>query len=504
MNQRMTANARSPRRPLLCLENLEKHFAGTHALKGITLEFLAGEIHAIVGENGAGKSTLIKILTGAYQKTSGRMTWDGHAVSISCPEEALMLGIAAVHQEMVLCLHLTVAANMFLGSESSRAGILRERNMNRQAQAVLDALGFQLRADAVVSDLTIGQQQLVAVARAAMRRSRLVIFDEPTAYLTRKETSELFELIRRLQQRNITVIYISHHLEEIFELADRVSVLRDGRLISTKEVKEAQRDQVVRDMVNRPIEHVHYKEQIPIQEELLRVSHLSGRGFQDISLTVRRGEVVGLYGLIGAGRSEFLHTLFGRIRRVEGCAYLKNELLAPADESEAIARGVALIPENRRDQGLCLNLPITLNLNLPAFGRISRFGIVDRRAERMNSEAQIDRLEIRPHSRSTETSTLSGGSQQKVVLGKWLIHGAELYLADEPTAGVDIRTKHDIYKLFADLLRQGAGLILVSSYLPEVFDLADTLHVLSKGRLVASYKHGATSQEQILADAMKA
>ncbi len=491
-----------PAHPLLRLENLDKHFPGTHALKDVNLDFVSGEIHAVVGENGAGKSTLIKILTGAYVKTSGRMIWEGREISISSPQDALALGIDAVHQEMVLCLHLTVAANMFLGSESTSLGLLREREMRRRAQNILDDLGFHLSAGALLSDLTIGQQQLVAAARAAMRQARLVIFDEPTAYLTRSETNELFALLRRLHRQGVTIIYISHRLEEIFELATRVSVFRDGRLISTRPIEQTGRDTIIRDMVNRPIEQVHYKEQVSLGDELLRVESLSGIGFEDISLSVRRGEIVGLYGLVGAGRSEFAHALFGRRPHTRGRAFLKNKPFAPSNEAEAIENGLALIPESRRDQGLCLNLAINLNINLPVFRRISRLGIVDWRAERANSEEQIERLGIRTPSRSAEVSTLSGGNQQKVVIGKWLTHGADLYLADEPTAGVDIGTKHDTYKLFADLLNQGAGLILISSYLPEVYDLADTLHVFRKGRLVASYEHGATSHETILADAI--
>ena len=498
----MSATAQGAMLPLLRLENLDKQFPGTHALKGISLDFFPGEIHAVVGENGAGKSTLIKILTGAYVKTSGRMIWEGREVCISSPQDALALGIDAVHQEMVLCLHLTVAANMFLGSEATKLGILREREMQSRAQKVLDDLGFHLSAGALLSELTIGQQQLVAAARASMRKARIVIFDEPTAYLTRTETNELFDLIRRLHREGVTIIYISHRLEEIFELAGRVSVLRDGRLVSTKAIEQTDRDRIIHDMVNRPIEQVHYKERVPIAEELLRVEGLSGSGFEDISLSVRGGEIVGLYGLVGAGRSEFIHALFGRRPRTSGRAFLKDRPFAPSNEEEAIASGLALIPESRRDQGLCLNLSVNLNLNLPVLRKISKLGIVDWRTERANSDKQIDRLSIRPPSRSAEASTLSGGNQQKVVIGKWLTHGADLYLADEPTAGVDIGTKHDTYKLFADLLKQGAGLILISSYLPEVYDLADILHVFRQGRLVSTYKHGAATHQTILADAI--
>ncbi len=489
--------------PVMALRAVDKRFVGTHALRAVDLDFRAGEIHAIVGENGAGKSTLIKILTGVHQRSGGTILWEGREVALASPLEAIALGINAVHQEVVLCPHLTVAANIFLGDERTRGGLLQHRRMVADARVLLDDLGFDIPADAILSDLTIGRQQLVATARAAARGVRFLIFDEPTGYLTRQDTDKLFRLIRRLNGEGVTIVYISHRLEEIFQLADRVSVLRDGQKVATRVVVETDERALIRDMVARSIEEVHHKEQVPIGEVLLDVEGLSGPGFQDVSLTVRRGEIVGLYGLIGAGRSEFVRALFGRTAHSAGSVRLRGEAVTIRDERAAIAHGIALVPESRRDQGLCLNLPVGFNLNLPVFERISRrFGLVDRERERRDAGRQIAELRIVAPSAAVAAATLSGGNQQKIVVGKWLNHGAELFIFDEPTVGVDVGTKAEIYKVFANLLRRGAGIILISSYLPEVYDLSDRLHVFRRGALVATHEGHAADGETILAEAI--
>jgi len=298
--------------PILELKGLQKNYGHVQALKPATLTFLAGEIHAIVGENGAGKSTLIKLLTGVITRTAGEVLWCGQPVGLSTPNEAIARGINAVHQEVVLCRHLTVAANLFLGDEVNRFGIMRKKQMEKMAQAVLDDLGFGLPAGALLSSLTIGQQQLVATARAAMRGTQFLIFDEPTAYLTRQESAQLFKLIRRLQGEGVTIVYISHRMEEVFELADRVSVLRDGTHVGTRLIGETNDAELIALMINRSIEQIYHKEEIPIGETILDVRGLTGPGFEDVSLSVKAGQIVGLYGLIGAGRSEFALGLYGR------------------------------------------------------------------------------------------------------------------------------------------------------------------------------------------------
>ena len=304
--------------PLLVLKGLDKRFGATHALKTVDLIFEAGEIHAIVGENGAGKSTLIKLLTGVYVRSGGEVFWEGKPVALATPHEAIDHGINAVHQEVVLCPHLTVAANLFLGDERVRFGLLQHGAMVREAQKILDDIGFKISAGALLSALTIGQQQLVATARATTRGTRFLIFDEPTAYLTRQEAAQLFALIRRLKAKGVTIVYISHRLEEVFQLADRVTILRDGQLVSTQRVAETNEEKLITGMIARSIEQVHYKETIPFGAEILRTENLTGKGFEDVSIRVRAGEVIGLYGLIGAGRSEFVQSLFGRFPKTGG------------------------------------------------------------------------------------------------------------------------------------------------------------------------------------------
>ena len=491
-----------PGQTILEMRGLEKKYPGTHALKPIDLAFEAGEIHAIVGENGAGKSTLIKLLTGVIPRTSGEVIWEGKPVALATPHEAMSLGINAVHQEVVLCRHLTVAANMFLGEENVRHGLLQQRAMLRDAQKIIDDLGFDLPAHVMLGGLTIGQQQLIAAARATVRGTKFLIFDEPTAYLTRREADQLFTLIRRLKAEGVTIVYISHRMEEVFELADRVSVLRDGAYEGTRKTSETDEAELVRLMINRTIEQIYHKEHFEPGKVIVETRNLSGKGFEDVSMSVREGEIVGLYGLIGAGRSEFVTTLYGRHARTAGTVLWNGKEVTIRSEHDAMRLGIALAPESRRDQGLCLNLPVGLNLNLPIYKRISKTLLISGAQEKAQAERQIGGLRIKTPTRNALASSLSGGNQQKIVIGKWLNHGAKLFIFDEPTVGVDVGTKAEIYRLFSTLLSEGAGIILISSYLPEVYELSDTLHVFRRGRLAASYGFHGGSHEDVLTQAI--
>ena len=487
---------------ILELRDLEKRYGHIQALKRSSLSFRRGEVHAIVGENGAGKSTLIKLLTGVIRRSGGTILWNGKEVDLATPNEAIAHGINAVHQEVVLCRQLSVAANIFLGDEATRFGLLQRREMTRAAQKILDDMGFLLPADAILGSLTIGQQQLVATARASLRGTKFIIFDEPTAYLTRQEAAQLFALIRRLKAEGVTIVYISHRMEEVFELADRVSVLRDGTHVGTRNIDETDDAELVALMINRTLDQIYHKEQIPVGQTLLETRGLSGKGFADISITVRAGEIVGLYGLIGAGRSEFALSVFGRTPKSAGEILWKGQAVDIRNERTAIDLGIALAPESRRDQGLNLNLPIGLNINLPVYDQLMRGPVIDRGEEKRRADQQIKDLAIKTPSRRSLASSMSGGNQQKIVIGKWLNHGAEVFIFDEPAVGVDVGTKAEIYRLFATLLKNGAGIILISSYLPEVYELADTLHVFREGHLVGSQTYREKSHEDILAEAI--
>ncbi len=488
--------------PLLVLRKLDKRFGATHALKAVDLTFEEGEIHAIVGENGAGKSTLIKLLTGVYPRTSGEVFWRGEPVPLVNPHEAIGLGINAVHQEVVLCRHLSVASNIFLGDEVTRGGLLNHNAMLREGQRLLDELGFDLPAGALLSSLTIGQQQLVATARAERRGAKFLIFDEPTAYLTRQETAALFKLIRRLKANGVTVVYISHRLEEVFELCDRVSILRDGALVGTRRIGETNEADLIALMINRTIDQIYHKDKVPFGATILQTEALGGKGFHDVSISVREGEIVGLYGLIGAGRSEFVQSLFGRFPATSGRIAWKGAEVAIRSERAAMDLGIALAPESRRDQGLCLNLGVGFNINLPIYQRLGLGPLINLAKEASSADRQIRDVRIKTASRAALVSSLSGGNQQKVVIGKWLNHGAKLFIFDEPTVGVDVGTKAEIYRLLGSLLRQGAGVVMISSYLPEVYELADTLHVFRRGTIAASHGFKDASHETILTEAI--
>jgi ribose transport system ATP-binding protein len=489
---------------ILELRNLEKHYGPVLALKPANLAFNTGEIHAIVGENGAGKSTLIKLLTGVIRRSGGEVLWNGKPVALGTPQEAIDHGINAVHQEVLLCRHLSVAANIFLGDEKVKFGLMQKRQMTREAQHILDDMGFNLPAGAMLGSLTIGQQQLIATARASLRGTKFLIFDEPTAYLTRQEAAQLFALIRRLREQGVTIVYISHRLEEVFELADRVTVLRDGNLVGTRDIKDTNETELVALMINRSIEQIYHKETVPFGETLLETKNLSGKGFEDVSISVKRGEIVGLYGLIGAGRSEFAMSVFGRNPKTAGDIFWKGQRVDVRNERQAIALGIAMAPESRRDQGLNLNLPIGFNINLPIYDRLTHGITISAREEAQHADKQIADLAIKTPSRRSLASSMSGGNQQKIVIGKWLNHGADLFIFDEPTVGVDVGTKAEIYRLLAELLKRGAGIILISSYLPEVYELADTLHVFRGGRLTGSNGFHEASHEKVLADAIGA
>jgi ribose transport system ATP-binding protein len=488
--------------PLLRLDKLDKRFGATHALKAVDLAFERGEIHAIVGENGAGKSTLIKLLTGVHPRTSGGIFWEGRPVALANPHEAIEFGINAVHQEVVLCPHLTVAANLFLGDESVRFGLLQHGAMVREGQKLLDELGFALPAGALLSSLTIGQQQLVATARAERRGAKFLIFDEPTAYLTRTETAALFLLIRRLKAKGVTIVYISHRLEEVFELADRVSVLRDGALVGTRGIGETNEADLIALMINRSIEQIYHKDKVAPGATILETRSLSGKGFRNVSIAVRAGEIVGLYGLIGAGRSEFVQSLFGRSPATSGEILFQGAPVAIRSERQAMDLGIALAPESRRDQGLCLNLGVGFNINLPIFDRLSVGPLINIPDEARHADRQIREMRIKTASRGANASSLSGGNQQKIVIAKWLNHGAKLFIFDEPTVGVDVGTKAEIYRLMGQLLVNGAGIVLISSYLPEVYELADTLHVFRRGGIGATHAYKDASHEAILGEAI--
>ena len=482
---------------MLELREIDKRFPGTHALKAVNLAVEQGTIHAIVGENGAGKSTLIKILTGVYRRDSGEILVDGQPADLQTPLQAQRLGIDAVHQEVVVCRSLSVAQNLYLGIETSRLGLMNQRQMDAEAQRFLDDLGFQISARSPLSALSVGQQQLVVCAKAVLRGTRLLILDEPTAFLSTQEAEQLERLIRRLHAQGTTFVYISHRMEEIFNLSDTVTVLRDGAVVHSGPTAAVTRERLVSLMAGRDIESFYYKEQVPRGAPMLSAAHLSGHGFQDVNFTVHEGEILGFFGLVGAGRSEVMMSIAGA-RPYSGELLKGGHTLNTANVKSALKEGVALIPEDRRHQSLCLSQSIKFNVNLPTYDRDARGGLVSAAAEQRTAQVQKDSLKIKTPTLDLPARKLSGGNQQKVVIGKWLNHGADLFMFDEPTTGVDIPTKLEIYRLFSTLVKEKKAILLVSSYLPEVMAISDRLIVMRAGRVVGEVDPAVTSPEDIL------
>ncbi len=489
----------TPGSVILELVGLRKNYLAVEALKPATMSFKAGEVHAIVGENGAGKSTLIKLLTGVIPRSGGEIRWRGKTVALATPHEAIALGINAVHQEVVLCPHLSVAANLFLGEELFRFGLLQKSLMREKAQEVLDQLGFQIPAHVLLSQLTIGQQQLVATARAAMRGTRLLIFDEPTAYLTRQESAQLFKLIRRLKAEGVTIVYISHRMEEVFELADRVSVLRDGTHVGTRDIAGTNEAELIALMINRTIEQIYHKETIPIGETILEARGLSGHGFHNVSLSVRAGEIVGLYGLIGAGRSEMARLLYGADHRHSGTVTIDGAAVAPSDPQASIRAGMVLCPEDRKLDGIIQGRSIEENIAISSRRHFSPFGMLSLGSEGALADQFIAKLRIRTPSRKQDIINLSGGNQQKVILGRWLSEqGIKVLVIDEPTRGIDVGAKADVFRTMRRLAGEGLAILFSTSDLEEVMALSDRIAVMSNGRLITIVDRKEATEEMIV------
>jgi ribose transport system ATP-binding protein len=481
---------------------ISKRFPGVNALDNVDFDLRPGEVHALIGENGAGKSTLIKILTGVYQKDSGTITVDGVDTEISSVQDSRRLGIAAIYQEIDFIPIFTVAENIFLGKEPTGvAGKISYAEMRKQAQEVLDSLEAEISAGQVMRELSVGQRQMVMIARALMERSNIIVMDEVTAPLSMSETEKLFAIIEDLRKRGLSIIYISHRMEEIFKVADRVTVLRDGCMVGSRNIEETDVDELIRLMVGREMRDMYPKEEVPISdEEVLRIEGLSrGNAVRNVSFSVRKGEILGLGGLVGAGRSEVARLLCGIDQKDAGEIYLEGKRVDIRSSGDAVKAGIALIPEDRRVEGLVLDMDVTENVTLARLKSFCLGGIIPKVSEeKRHASDLVDTLSIRTPSLSQRVKYLSGGNQQKVVLGKWLSKEAKVFIFDEPTKGVDVGAKREIYSLMGDLVREGAAIILISSDLPELLALSDRILVMHRGETTGELSRDEATGEKVL------
>lgn len=484
---------------ILELKDISKTYPGVQALNHVNIMFRRGEVHALVGENGAGKSTLIKICTGAIKPTTGTIEINGRVFSGMTPALSKENGIAAVYQEFNLVKEVSIAENIFIGDKIGGRRLFNKKIAVEKADQIFGQFAPGISTAIPVKELSVGYQQMVEIAKALSRNVRLLIMDEPSAPLTNMEVERMFEAIERLKKEGVTIIYISHRLEEIFRIADRVTVLRDGEYITTKDINETNKDELIRYMVGRELTDAFpVYTGTPSDEVILEVEHLSGNGVEDISFQVRGGEILGLGGLIGAGRTELAQMIFGMVKHREGHIRIHGKEVRLTSPRAAIQNKIAMVPEDRKKQGLILSMSIRENISMACFPEISRFTVIDRKKQAQIVERYRDAMRIKMTDDERQVQSLSGGNQQKVVLAKWMATQPDIILFDEPTRGVDVGAKYEIYLLMHELLRQGKALIMISSEMEELIGMSDRIVILSEGRQTGELSKEEFSQERIL------
>jgi ribose transport system ATP-binding protein len=494
----------SNRAPVLEMRGVSKAFPGVVALDGVDLTLEAGDVHMLLGENGAGKSTLMKILSGAYHKDAGEIRFNGQPVDISGPRDALALGIRVIYQELNLVPQLSAAENIFLGTAPTRwAGVVDWRTLHDRTAQLLADLGMTLDARTPVSRLGLAQRQMVEIAKAlASGDASILVMDEPTSSLTSREVAQLFSLIERLASRGVSIVYITHRLDEVFRIGRRITVLRDGRHIATRPIADVSVPELVRLMANRDLAEHFPKVTAARGPELLRVERVSRSGaLADISFSLHAGEVVGIAGLLGAGRTELARVLAGADGYDAGRVMVDGREVRFRGTADAIAHGIGLLPEDRKAQGLVAGLTVARNIALPHGRRLSRFGVLPRRCEEAMAKPIGDELRVKA-TPTQEVRLLSGGNQQKVVLGKWLAGDVRIFIFDEPTRGVDVGSKVEIYSLMNRLTARGAGIIMISSELPELLGMSDRILVMHRGRIHAEIDRADATEERVLTAAL--
>lgn len=487
--------------PLLEMKNICMDFPGVRALDSVDLTVRSGEIHALVGENGAGKSTLIKVLAGVHRPTSGEILLEGKRFHIADPRDALSRGIGVVYQDRALVPFLTAGQNMFLGREPTGAfGAIDDDVIDDQAQAIFDMMGVSVPLNIPVKQMRAGDQQLIEIAKIVQMKPKLMVLDEPTAALSDRETEALFALMRRFREQGMALIFISHHLEEIFEMADTVTVLRNGKVAESGPITSFTADEIIRLMIDRELGGQYIKREIPIGPEVLHAENLRCKklGIDGVSITVRAGEIVGLGGLMGAGRTELAMLLFGAAKADSGTVYVDGQDITPRSIDEAIRAGIYLVPEKRREYGLVPSESVASNITLPFLKEFSRFGVVGIAKEVDTVNALIRDLQIKVQKPTDPVSTLSGGNQQKVVIAKWLTKRGRVFIFDEPTQGIDVGAKTEVYEMIMSIAQDGAAVILISSDLRELVAMSDRVYVLRNGQVAGEIERENLTGENVL------
>ena len=482
------------------MRGIDKSFGSNQVLKqaGFTLE--SGEVHALMGENGAGKSTLMKILTGVYTKDAGTVLVDGKEVNYKNPQEAEKAGIVFIYQELNVMFDLTVEENLFMGKEiHGKFGICDKKAMQKKAQEALNILGVNISPKTVMAELSVGQQQMVEICKALMADAKVIIMDEPTAALTQSETAALFKVIESLRKKGVSMVYISHRMEEIFELCDRITVLRDGSYIGVKNIPETNMNEIVKMMIGREIGERYPSRNVKIGKEVLKVKELTRKGtFQDVNFSVRAGEVLGVSGLMGAGRTEIMQAIFGNLSYESGTIEIDGKEVKISNPRQAMEHGIGFITEDRKTEGLMLDKSIRENISLCNLRRISKSSVISREAEKNMVAEAIKDLHIKCFGSYHECNNLSGGNQQKVVLAKWILTNPKILILDEPTRGVDIGAKKEIYSIINKLAAQGVAIIMVSSELPEVLGMSDNIMVVREGEVRGIISYEEANQERVM------
>lgn len=480
-------------------KNISKSFGSTQALKDVYFELKAGEIHALLGENGAGKSTMMKILAGVYIQDSGEIFLGGKKVVYKTPKEALDLGISIIYQELNLCSHLSVMQNVFLNREIKKNGILDTKAQIKRCNYILQQLQLELNPSTLVKDLSIAKKQLVEIAKAISTNCKILIMDEPTSSLSEKEIENLFAVMKDLRSKGYGIIYISHRLEELHKIADRITIFRDGQFITTKELEECTIDEIVTYMAGREISKKYPKIWCEIEEKLVEVKNISKLGiFENVSLDVYKGEILGIAGLVGSGRTEIAKGIFGVYGKIDGEIFIQGKKVKISTPEQAVNVGIAYIPEDRKLEGLAINMKIYENITIPSSKELSNFGVLNYKKIRNLTKNSIDMLKIKTTSIYQRARELSGGNQQKVVIAKWLAKNPKLLIFDEPTRGIDVSAKVYIYELLQELKTKGIAIIVISSELQELFGITDRIAVVSGGKITGIVQTNQTSQEEII------